>query len=132
MAIRFKLNRKAQRTLGLKSVGGKLVTDTSYLVDEVRKEFSIKGPKKARQAVLRDLGKGISPVDGEGKYEKYSKSYRKVINGKGMFRNINGKPVYFEGVSDPNLSAASGTKRTSPVNLRFTGQLWNSLKTFLF
>ena len=31
MAIRFKLNRKAQRTLGLKSVGGKLVTDTSYV-----------------------------------------------------------------------------------------------------
>ena len=130
MAIRFKLNRKAQRTLGLKSVGGKLVTDTSYLVDEVRKAFSIQGPKKARQAVLRDLGKGISPVDGQDKYEKYSKSYKKVISGKGMFRTINGKPVYFEGVSDPNLSAASGTKRTSPVNLRFTGQLWNSLKTF--
>ena len=129
MGFTIKLDKNAERTLGMKSIGDTLVRTRSHLVPEVRKQFSEKGTKEVRKALLRDVSKGISPVAGKGKFQKYSKSYKKVIGGKGMFRTIGGKVVFFEGVRDEALlSAASPTKRASPVTMRLTGQLYNALK----
>lgn len=129
MGIKITLTKSAQRTLGLKSVNGRLVKDTSLLVPEVRKEFAKTSLKPIRKALLRDVTKGISPVDGYGKFPVYSKSYKDVINGKGMFRKVGGKTIFIKGVRDEALlSAASPVKRRSPVTLRLTGQLHNSLK----
>jgi hypothetical protein len=129
MGYKITLSKKAQETLGVKIVDNKVVRDTSKLVPEVRKEFRKIGPKAARKKVLSNLSKGVSPVEGKGKFQKYSKSYKDFILGKVSFRKINGKVIPFQN-EDPILNAATPKKRRSPVNLRFTGQLWNSLKVF--
>ena len=54
------------------------------------------------QDVIR---KGISPVDGEGRFEKYSQSYRDAIK----------KKQY-------------GNKKVSPVNMSLTGEMMGSLR----
>ena len=130
MGVKITIPRKVQRALGVKVQNNKIVKALPKLVVDVRKEFSNKAPKAIRQAILRDVTKGISPVEGEGKFKKYSTSYKKAIRGQGMFRNIGGKTVFFEGVEDPKFAAASPIKRASPVTLRLTGQLHNALKVF--
>lgn len=129
MGIKFKIDKNAQRTLGIKVQNGRIVQDDSVLIPEVRKEFRNSGVKPIRKAVLRDVTKGISPVEGEGKYEKYSKSYKEVISGKKHFRTVGGRVIPIDG-PEPNLGLVSGTKRRSPVNLRWSGELLNALKVF--
>ena len=131
MGIKIKIDKKVRKALGIRVQNNQIVKDTSILVPEVRKEFRIKGVKPIRKALLRDVTKGISPVQGQGKFAPYSKSYRDVIAGKGMFRKIGGKAVFIEGVKDEALlGAASPTKRRSPVTLRLTGELHRTLKLF--
>jgi len=133
MGVKFKLTKKAKQTLGLGLQGGRITSDIakSIIVDKVREEFSKSAPKEIRKALLRDVTKGISPVEGFGKFKKYSESYKDVIAGKGMYRQVGGKTVFFEGVRDEALlSAASPKKKRSPVSLRLTGQLHNALKLF--
>lgn len=131
MTVKYKIDRKIQKALGIKVQGGKIVRDTSVLIQEIRKDFSIKGPNEVKKAILRDITKGISPVEGFGKFKKYSDSYKDVILGKGMFRKVGGRTVFFEGVRDEQLlSASSPKKKRSPVTLRVTGQLHNALKVF--
>ena len=131
MGVKFKIDRNVQQVLGIKVIGGKIVQDTSALIPEVRKHFRSNAITPIRQSVLRDVTKGISPVKGFGKFKKYSQSYKDVISGKGMFRKIGGKTIFIEGVRDETiLSAASPSKKKSPVTLRLTGQLHNALKLF--
>jgi hypothetical protein len=114
MSLKIKIDNNVQKTLGIKVQNNKIVRDESVLVPEVRKEFRKIGPKEIRKAILRDVGKGISPVEGANKFKKYSTSYKKEIN---------------KGTSN-RMQAASPKKRRSPVTLRLTGQLWNSLKLY--
>lgn len=131
VGIKFTISKKVQDVLGVKVSNGKIVKDYSKLVPEVRKEFRATGIKPVRQAILRDMNKGISPVDGQGKFEKYSESYKAVISGKGSFRKVGGKVIFIEGLRDEALlSAASPAKKKSPVTLRLTGQLHNALKMY--
>ena len=88
MGVKFTIDKNAARTLGIKVQGGEIVRDVSALVPEVRKEFRNTAIKKVRQAVLRDVSKGISPVMGKGKFEKYSESYKKLIT-RSLFGIIN-------------------------------------------
>jgi hypothetical protein len=56
--------------------------------------------------IIQDIiGKGISPVDGEGRFEKYSESYRKDI-----------KSGYYP------------SKKVSPVNMYLSGDMMGSLR----
>jgi hypothetical protein len=129
--VKYKITmtKDAQRAFGVKVQNNKIVKDFSVLVPEVRKQFRLKGPKEIRKALLRDLNKGISPVQGQGKFAPYSESYKLFISGKKHFRNYGGKVVVLDG-PDPMLGFASGTKRRSPVNLRFSGVLQAALKLF--
>lgn len=84
------------------------------LVKATRKEFAKKGPTKIKQAIVQDMIKGISPVKGGGKWKKYSDGYKKEIR-KNKSRR---------------MRSASPTKAVTPINLRLTGQLHRSLKSF--
>ena len=114
MGFKIKIDKDIRRALGIKVQNNKIVKDFSVLVPEVRKQFRIKGAKEARKAVLRDVTKGLSPVNGKLKFEKYSDSYREEIR---------------KGVSN-RMRAASPKKRRSPVSLRLTGELHRTLKVF--
>jgi len=114
MGFKIKIGKNLQKTLGVKVLNNKVVQDVSVLLPEVRKEFRKIGPKAVRKAILRDMTKGISPVDGFGKFDKYSDSYKKEIKKQTSNR----------------MNAASPKKRRSPVTLRLTGELHRSLKLF--
>jgi hypothetical protein len=79
------------------------------LVQDIRVDFNKQGPKEFRKAILADMNKSISPVKGKGKWVRYSKSYIKKIQGE--------------------LGITWG-KQVSPVNLKLSGELHNSLKVF--
>lgn len=80
------------------------------LIDDVRKEFSKRGPIKVKQAIVQDMIKGISPVKGGGRWSKYSDSYKTSIK-KGAYSRY--------------------SKKVTPINLRLSGALHKSLKVFL-
>lgn len=97
-------------------------------IAEVRKEFSKRGPVKVKQALVRDVIRGVSPVQGKGKFKKYSDSYKQTIKGKTTFRTVNGRVVPIKGRDTDYLNASRPTKAISPVNLRHTGEFIKSLK----
>lgn len=132
MGVKFTIDPKVQAALGITVVNGKIVDRRdSRLLESIRKDFAKTAPNQIRKTVLRDISKGISPVKGFNKFQKYSKSYKDVILGRGTFRKFGGKTVYMQGVRDDFLlEAASPKKKTSPVTMRLTGQLYNALKVF--
>lgn len=93
----------------------KALMRANNLTNKVRKEFARKGALKVKRAIIQDLNKGISPVKGKGKFPKYSPSYKKEIRKKNSKR----------------MREANPTKAISPVNLRLTGGLHKSLRSFL-
>lgn len=118
MPIKIDISRNFQRVLSRNTIA------------EVRKEFSKKGPIKVKQAIIKDVIKGISPVKGGGKFKKYSKSYKEVIAGKAMYRTWGGKVIRMP-IKDVDFhSKSSPTKQKSPVNLRHTGEFHRALKAF--
>ncbi len=105
------------------------------LVSETRKEFSRRGTKKVKQAIVQDMIKGISPVKGGGKWKKYSPSYKDQIRGKVRFFRKGGRVVAIKAkrgkrIENNVTKTASPTKQISPVNLRLSGGLHRSLKVF--
>lgn len=62
--------------------------------------------KPLQREIVSTISKGISPVLGQGKYTKYSDSYKKAIK-KGRLSRF--------------------SKRRSPVNLRLSGQMLSSI-----
>lgn len=79
------------------------------VISEIRKDFDRRGPDTFRKALLADMNKSISPVKGQGKWIKYSDSYITAIRGE---------------------LGATWDKQISPVNLKLSGTLHNSLKVF--
>lgn len=79
------------------------------IISDIRKEFERKGPDTFRKAMLADMNKSISPVKGAGKWVKYSDSYITAV--KGFLGQAWGKDI-------------------SPVNLKLSGELHNSLKVY--
>ena len=59
-----------------------------------------------KRLIVDSINKGISPVAGQGRFKSYSDSYREAIR-DGRFRSF--------------------SKRISPVNLRLSGELLNSI-----
>lgn len=106
-------------------------TATKGLVADVRKNFERRSHTKIKQAIIQDMIRGISPVEGEGKYDKYSDSYKEVIRGEYIYRNVGGgKVIRYKGKDEAFHSKSSPTKSISPVNLRHSGALHKSLKSF--
>jgi len=122
MPIKIKKNRKLNNLLDTQSSQG--------LMAEVRRRFGQKGTIKVKQAITQDMIRGISPVKGEGKWKRYSPSYKETIRGKKTFRKKGGKTVVFQGRDEEYHSKSKPTKQVSPVNLRHTGGLHRSLKVF--
>lgn len=81
----------------------------SPMISEIRKEFNKRGPNDFRKAMLADMNKSISPVKGQGKWIRYSESYIKAIQGE---------------------LGQTWDKNVSPVNLKLSGELHNSLKVY--
>lgn len=102
MGFELKVNKSTAKLLDTANIGS--------LVPRLRQEFSKTGPKKFRRDILDDMNAGVSPVKGK-RWAKYSDSYKKAINTPRIKR------------------LATGSKLTSPVNLRLTGKLWESLST---
>lgn len=106
MSFKVTIGRDTKRLLNTAQSQG--------LIKEVRKEFSKRGPIKIKQSIIQDMIKGISPVKGGGKYKKYSEGYKKEIRDR----------------RSRKIKSASPTKSISPVNLRLSGALHKSLKSF--
>ena len=102
--------------------------------------------------VINSIRKGISPVRGFGRFQRYSESYILQLKNLLAFRVINGKVVPFVALSNKELKTfrASKSARKSntnirnkikelnsglkgkkqrPVNLNVTGKLWKSIFT---
>ena len=122
MAVTVKLSRQLKNLLKENNNAG--------LIPKVRKEFAKRGPIKVKQAIVQDMIKGISPVKGQGKWKKYSPSYKAVIDGKKTFRRFGGKVVVQNKKDEAFFAKSSPTKMKSPVNLRHSGGLHKSLKAF--
>lgn len=101
--------------------------------------------KNIDQDIKAQIMRGISPVEGEGKYKQYSKSYVDQITGKAsFFKNKNGKLVVIK--DDPSKKMGRGArkalkeglkitslkniygKRKSPVSMSLSGDMLKSLK----
>ena len=125
MPVKIDINKALQQLIDSKS--------NKSLIPRVREEFSRRGPKKVKQAIVQDMIKGISPVKGQGKWKRYSQSYKDVIEDKAAYRKVGSKVIR---ITDPDqvkkLNAdfrnkQNPSKRISPVNLRLTGGLHKSL-----
>lgn len=92
-----------------KSAGLDKILKGTPIISDIRKEFDRTGPDNFRRAMLADMNKSISPVKGKGKWIRYSDSYLKQIKGE---------------------LGTIWSKQVSPVNLKLSGELHNSLKVF--
>lgn len=78
--------------------------------------------------IVSEMKKGKSPVK-NGRWDApYSQSYKDVLKGKVSFRKIKGATIPFK---SPDLNIIGLGKRISPVNLKLSGQLHNSLSTII-
>jgi len=91
----------------------------------MRREFKGRAGKIYRQGILSSMSKGRSPVL-KGRWDKpYSKSYKDAIKGKVTFRTVNGRVIP---ISGPDPGVLIFGKKVRPVNLKLSGQLWNTLR----
>lgn len=135
MPIQLKLSNDLKNLLNDKS--------NKSLIPKVREQFSKRSPAKIKRVILKDMNRGISPVQGAGKWKKYSQSYKDAIRGETsyrdpvsgefiIFRYVNGRPqkiaVPSKKLGRPTKVQldASPTKKVSPVNLRLSGGLHKS------
>jgi len=88
--------------------------------------------KEIKKQILTEILGGRSPVKGQGRFVKYSDSYKDAIDGKSTFRtNKNTKNVFK--ITNPDKAHDYTeifrlySKRKRPVNLKVTGQLLASL-----
>ena len=75
-----------------------------------------------RQNIIGSIKKGKSPVEGFGRFEPYSQSYRDAIKGKAAFWTKNGKVRAAGTVSNKDLKslrASKGARRQNASNRRF-------------
>jgi hypothetical protein len=111
-----------------KSAGLDKILKGSPIISEIRKDFNTRGPNTFRKAILADMNKSISPVKGKGKWVKYSESYIKQIKGELGFFTKDNKVIP---VTNPQINLGQlWDKQVSPVNLKLSGELHNSLKVF--
>ncbi len=80
--------------------------DLENLIPKIRKEF-LRRSKRELETLIVDnsISKGISPVEGKGKFQKYSKSYKDAIKA-GRY--------------------AKYSKTISPVNMKLSGEMLES------
>lgn len=105
MTFKITIDPKTKRLLDGKS---------NALLNDTKKQFAKRGPDKVKQAIVQDMIKGISPVQGAGRWVKYSNSYKEEIRKNKSKR----------------MKKASPSKRITPINLRLTGALHKSLSTW--
>lgn len=78
------------------------------LFPKILQGFKAKIPKVLTDEIVASIQKGISPVEGQGRFQKYSDSYSRSIQA-GLFNAFG--------------------KKTRPVNLTLSGQLLGSIFT---
>jgi len=101
------------------SVNGVQTNDTSKKLKKLNpkfhksifEEWANEAGESTKKQVLEHISSGISPVKGEGRFKKYSTSYKKAIKA-GRY--------------------ASFDKKLRPVNLKLSGKLLKSLKLTVF
>lgn len=101
------------------------------------------------QELVKTIAQGRSPVRGEGRFKRYSDSYRKQIKNEAAFFKKGGKTI---GVTTENLKGRDARlrknwiknfngdripegKKVSPVNLKLSGKLhasyFSAIKRFI-
>ena len=110
--VKYKIN------IDLKKAFRKISTQTTvYIANDTKEQ------------VLSFIKKGISPVEGFGRYEKYSDSYKDQIQGKVSFRTFKNpkRVVALEPLQADKIKFAG--KKIRPVNLKLSGKLHKSLES---
>ena len=110
------------------------LTNLKRIIPLVKAEYSKRLVRPLKQAILKDILRGVSPVRGKGKFKKYSKSYKQSIRGKVLFFTITSggaqKVIAIKagrGETLPTIPFILG-KSLSPVNLKLSGQMLSSLR----
>jgi len=102
----------------------KISFDADKSIRKIQSEYIKKAPDVIRDAMIQSMERGESPVkNGEWK-TPYSLSYQATINGMVSFRYIGGKIVP---LPYPDSIFGFG-KKTTPVNLKLSGQLYSDLE----
>ena len=91
------------------------------------KKWQDRAKKEIKVEMLDYISKGKSPVAKEGRYQKYSDSYKKQIKGQLSFFKMDGKTIPFK-PNGPTHPQKYG-KKVTPVNLSVTGKMLKSLKS---
>lgn len=110
------------------------LSNLKRLVPVIKREYSRRLPRPLKQAILKDILRGTSPVKGK-RFPKYSDSYRQSIRGRVQFFTVSGggggKRVIAikagRGEKLPTIPFLLG-KKISPVNLKLSGQMLRSLR----
>jgi hypothetical protein len=99
-------------------------------------EAKKKLPRLIKNEVINSIESGVSPVQGKGRFKRYSKSYRDVIRDKAAYRTINGRVIRFNAnkrnkqkIKDLNQDFRDSqrpAKKISPVTMRVTGKMLSS------
>jgi len=80
-------------------------------------------------AIEQLILKGISPVFGKRKFQRYSESYKEQIKGNvKFFTNKRTKKVYAVTPDDERFETGLGeNKKLRPINMKLTGEMLDSL-----
>lgn len=75
-----------------------------------------------KEQIIESMERGVSPVEGEGRYKDYSDSYKDQIGG--VYKNSKGKKIKKSGFSSLK---SKFNKSVRPVNLKLSGDMYESL-----
>ncbi len=109
------------------------LSNLKRLVPIIKREYSRRLPNPLKQAILKDILRGTSPVKGK-RFPKYSKSYKASIRGKVQFFTVSsGGAKRVIAIKAPRGETFATVpfllrKRISPVNLKLSGQMLRSLR----
>lgn len=121
MATKVKVNTKG----AFKKLG---TIATKFVLDDIGETLE--------KEIIESIERGVSPVKGEGRYKKYSQSYRDALQNKSTFwKDDQGRTrAVSKGDKNTNRFIKNRNdklyegKRVRPVNLTVTGKLLESFK----
>jgi hypothetical protein len=88
----------------------KIKKEISRRAQKTINKSKVKAGEIIKKEVVSTISKGLSPIEGQGRFQTYSKSYKEAIN-SGSYKKFG--------------------KKQSPVNLKLSGKMLKSIKALV-